>query len=125
MAHSYIIDNVGPGARIVRHVEVTNDTGSFAHVSMYADGADIAHGTFTPLNGRGTNELTSWETVSPGSFDLQQGEQCRGQLGELRLGDRRRGQQRWQRRRHGRRAVRARFRDSGRASMHRPLCQLG
>src|SRR5205085_11971511 len=71
---SYIIDNVGPGARIVRHVEVTNDTGSFAHVSMYADGADIAHGTFTPLNGRGTNELTTWETVSPGSFDLQQGE---------------------------------------------------
>src|SRR5438874_10406625 len=72
-AHSYIIDTLKPGAAITRHVEVSNDTGHRTHLLLYADAAAIQSGQFTPAGGQGTNELTSWMTVTPSSVDLPQG----------------------------------------------------
>lgn len=75
-ARSYIIDHVAPGTTIVRHIQVSDDTGGPIQVALYADAATVANGGFTPLAGRTQNELTSWTTVTPSSVSLAQGQQA-------------------------------------------------
>lgn len=72
-AHSYIVDNLKPGATITRHVLVSNDTGHPAHLLLYIAASDIENGQFTPGSRGSTNELTGWSTLSPATMDLPQG----------------------------------------------------
>jgi hypothetical protein len=72
-AHAYIIDSLAPGSSITRHIAATNDTGHAAHVLFYADAASIANGRFAPAQGKTTNELTSWVSVTPTAADMPQG----------------------------------------------------
>ncbi|HVB27011.1 MAG TPA: BACON domain-containing carbohydrate-binding protein [Mycobacteriales bacterium] len=69
-ARVYIIDHLAPGAVIVRHVEVSNGSAVAHHILVYPDSAEIAGGSFRPDAGHGTNELTSWITVTPTTMDL-------------------------------------------------------
>lgn len=69
-ASVYIIDHVAPGTLIKRRIEVTNDTGKPADVTVYAAAAGIKDGAFTGLEGETPNELSTWTTISRPSLDL-------------------------------------------------------
>ncbi len=69
----YITDHIAPGARIDRKVEVSNSTGSTAHVSMYSSAATIVDGSFIGSEGRTPNDLSTWTTVTPGTIDVPAG----------------------------------------------------
>jgi len=71
-AHSYIVDNLKPGATITRHVLVTNDTGRPAHLLLYVAAADIQNGQFVPAARGSSNDLTSWSSLTPSTADLPQ-----------------------------------------------------
>lgn len=79
-AHSYIVDSLKPGATIVRHVSISNDTGRRAHILLYVASAQIEQGRFT-IGARGTtNELTTWANLTPAVVDLAQGTSARATL---------------------------------------------
>lgn len=69
-ASVYIIDHVAPGTLIERRIEVTNDTGKPADVTLYAAAASIKDGSFTGLDGTTPNDLSTWTTVSRPSLRL-------------------------------------------------------
>lgn len=73
-ASLYVIDHVAPGASITRHIEVSNGTDKPITVQTYAAAAELVDGTFKVVEGRSTNELTSWTTVEPSSLTLAVGE---------------------------------------------------
>lgn len=75
-SHIYVIDHVVPGTQFTRHVQVTNDTGAPAQISLYSDAAVIKGGSFVPQTGHTGNDLTSWMTVTPTSLHLAQGERA-------------------------------------------------
>jgi hypothetical protein len=64
-ARSYVIDSVRPGASFSRDIEVCNGTLKPITVQLYPDAAEISTGAFNLAQGRGTNELTSWISVTP------------------------------------------------------------
>ncbi len=72
-ARNYVIDAVRPGATFSRKIQVCNGTKAPLAVSLYPDAATIADGAFTLAAGRGTNELTSWMSVSPASVTVPPG----------------------------------------------------
>jgi hypothetical protein len=69
-AHEYIIDHVAPGATITRHVEVSNDTSAQQLIQLYAAAATVKDGAFRFGEGRASNDLTSWTTVTPPTENL-------------------------------------------------------
>jgi hypothetical protein len=73
-ARSYVIDHVPPGTEFSRRIEVSNDTGAPALVSVYPAAADVVDGTFAVAPGRAVNELTTWMSVTPGVAELGDGE---------------------------------------------------
>lgn len=72
-ARNYVIDSVKPGATFTRKFEVCNGTHAPLTISMYPDAATIGHGVFSLAPGRGTDELTSWISVSPPSATVPSG----------------------------------------------------
>ena len=75
-AKSYIIDHLPPGTTISRKVEVANGTARAVKIAVYAGGAELNDGAFQPLDGPGTNELTTWTKVEPASMDLAPGQKA-------------------------------------------------
>jgi hypothetical protein len=72
-ARNYVIDSVHPGATFSREFEVCNGTTKPLEVSLYPDSAAIVQGAFTLAPGRGTNDLTSWMTVTPATLTVPTG----------------------------------------------------
>jgi hypothetical protein len=75
-ARIYIVDQIAPGAVIVRHIAVTNTTSSVAHVLLYAAAASLANGAFLGGAGHTVNELSSWTSVQPGALTVPAGGQA-------------------------------------------------
>ena len=73
-ARVYIIDQLRPGAKIVRRVKVTNGSNATQSISAYAGPAAIAHGSLQFGNSGSSNELTSWTTVAPSTLKLWPGQ---------------------------------------------------
>jgi hypothetical protein len=69
-ALTYVIDHVRPGALLTRHFEVCNGTNATTRLSFYPNAATIRDGHFTITEGRATNELTSWMSVTPAGASL-------------------------------------------------------
>jgi hypothetical protein len=72
-ARIYIIDRLAPGTVIQRRVEVTNTTRSAASVEMYPAAATVSGGVFGFAAGRGSNELTTWTSMSDSVLRLEPG----------------------------------------------------
>ena len=72
-ARNYVIDSVKPGADFSRKFQVCNGTKEPLQVQLYPDAASIDDGNFVLANGKGTNELTSWMTVTPPSVTVPPG----------------------------------------------------
>lgn len=73
-ARSYIIDNLQPGEKIERRVEVQNNTTSPQAVSIYAGSARIDGNSFVGDDRASINELTSWTTVDKPKLNLGAGQ---------------------------------------------------
>jgi hypothetical protein len=72
-AHIYIDDFLAPGTTITRHVQVSDFTAKPVHLLMYAVASTIGPQGWQVDPAHGTNELTSWITVSPAKVDLAPG----------------------------------------------------
>ncbi len=72
-ARSYIIDRVAPGTTFTRRIKVCNGGSSPATIQVYPDAATISGGSFELGDGRASNELSSWLSVTPPSLDLAAG----------------------------------------------------
>ncbi len=72
-ARLYIVDHLAPGTVIERRIEVTNTTAAPAAVRMYAAGASIDDDTFVGDPDDSPNELSTWNTVRPGTLDIEAG----------------------------------------------------
>lgn len=72
-AQLYVIDHVRPGAGFTRRIEVSNGTGAPVTLQLYPAAAEVRAGQFTVVEGRSTNELTSWVTVDPPTVTLAVG----------------------------------------------------
>lgn len=72
-AHVYIVDQVKPGARFTRHVEVSNGDSTPTDLIVYPAAATVQSGAFT-VEGRATaGAVAQWVTVSPTSLHLASG----------------------------------------------------
>ncbi|GAA2990445.1 hypothetical protein GCM10010519_25130 [Streptomyces lactacystinicus] len=69
-AQAYIVDHVAPGTTVERRVEVTNESSTPMHVSVYAAAATITKGRFTFAADRTPNELTGWTSLDTTELDL-------------------------------------------------------
>ncbi len=72
-ARNYVIDSVKPGATFTRTFQVCNGTKEPLPVELYPDSATIQAGSFVLTEGRGTNELTSWMSVTPTALIVPSG----------------------------------------------------
>lgn len=73
-AREYIVDQLGPGGSLTRHVEIVNTTTTLRSISVYAAGASIGGGSFIFADGTSPNELSSWTTVSTSTLSLKPGQ---------------------------------------------------
>lgn len=69
-AQAYIVDHVAPGTTIERRVEVTNESSTPIHVTVYAAAATIENGRFTFAPDRTPNELTGWTSLDRTDLDM-------------------------------------------------------
>jgi hypothetical protein len=72
-AQNYIVDHVAPGARFSRRFQVCNGTDRPVTVKLYAGAAVIENGAFRIIEGRASNELSSWIAVTPGVVTVPAG----------------------------------------------------
>ena len=72
-AHTYIIDFLAPGTVIHRKFQVVNTSPATQHLDLYPGAATITDGTFTVAPDRTANELTSWVSLDPTSYDIAPG----------------------------------------------------
>jgi hypothetical protein len=72
-ARVYIIDQVRPGAHIVRRVRIANQSNAAQSVSAYAGPASIQHGSIAFGNAGANNDLTSWTSVGPSTLPVPPG----------------------------------------------------
>jgi hypothetical protein len=72
-AQVYIVDHLNPGTVIKRRIEVSNTTGSTAHLLLYAAAAGIEKSSFLGAAGHTPNDLSSWTSVAPGEPDVPAG----------------------------------------------------
>jgi hypothetical protein len=72
-AKLYIVDNLKAGTTIHRRIGVNNKTRGRLHMSLYAAGATIKNGAFTPDPGHTQNEVSSWISVAPSAVDVAPG----------------------------------------------------
>jgi hypothetical protein len=71
-ARSYLVDEVAPGGRIERRVQVVNSSGDDQHVYLYAGPAEISGGAFT-VDGVDALDISSWIAPAIGEVDLEAG----------------------------------------------------
>ncbi|MEU1286969.1 hypothetical protein [Kitasatospora sp. NPDC005856] len=69
-AQAYIVDHVAPGTTIERRVEVTNESSTPIHVTVYAAAATIEKGQFAFAPDRTPNELTGWTSFDKTDLDM-------------------------------------------------------
>ena len=74
LARLYFIDHMQPSQVMTRRIEVTNTTQVLQSVLIYPGAAQQVKEKFIATSGRGTNELTSWITVTPEQVQLLPGE---------------------------------------------------
>ncbi|MCU1595794.1 MAG: hypothetical protein JWO12_3186 [Frankiales bacterium] len=79
-AHSAVVDVVKPGATFSRDFQVCNGYAKPLSVQLYPDSALISGGAFALQPGHGTNELTSWMSVSPTSLVVPPGKAVKATL---------------------------------------------
>lgn len=72
-ARVYIVDQVRPGARFVRHVEVSNGDADPMDVLVYPTTATISDGGFTFGNRGAPGEVPNWVQVTPTQVHLAPG----------------------------------------------------
>ena len=72
-AQLYIVDHLAPGTVVHRRIEVSNTTGSTAHILLYPAAASVAKGSFLGAAGHTRNDLSTWTSVSPGAPDVPAG----------------------------------------------------
>lgn len=72
-ARLYVIDHIDLGDSIERRIEVANKTDETQLISVYAAGAAIADGSFTGLEARTQNDLSSWTTLNQDALELAAG----------------------------------------------------
>jgi hypothetical protein len=64
-ARLYVVDHLAPGAVIQRRIQLSNTSGTSAHVALYPAAATIAHGTFLGAAAHTPNDLSTWTSISP------------------------------------------------------------
>ena len=79
-AQRWIIDHVAAGTSFERRFEVVNGTGEPVVLDLYAVGADIVDGVFTPFAARERNDLAGWITVTPAEVALEPGGRAEGSM---------------------------------------------
>jgi hypothetical protein len=72
-ARLYIIDHLHPGTIIHRRIEISNTTASSRHIVTYPAAATISRGAFVGAAAHTPNELSTWTSVLPGTFDVPSG----------------------------------------------------
>lgn len=72
-ARSYVVDHVAPGTTFTRRLQACNGTGETATLSLYASAAALSRGQFLPADGRTSNELSRWISVSAPTITLGPG----------------------------------------------------
>jgi hypothetical protein len=72
-AHIYIDDQVKPGARFTRHIEVSNGDSTPMDVIVYPAAATVQGGGFTVQSRTTPGAVPQWVTVSPTSLHLPPG----------------------------------------------------
>ncbi|MGB8651176.1 MAG: hypothetical protein WCD35_11000, partial [Mycobacteriales bacterium] len=75
-ARVYIVDQVKPGARFTRHVEVANGDPEPMDVLVYPAAAHIADGDFSIDDRSAPGPIPQWVTVSPTHLHLAPGERA-------------------------------------------------
>jgi len=70
-ARLYIIDQVTPGTRFSRTIEIQNDASVSNVIEVYPAGAAIVDGAFVGSEGAAPNELSTWVAVSTPSVSLR------------------------------------------------------
>ena len=73
-ARLYIIDHLKPGVTITRKMQVTDGTTSPLDVSLYAGGAEIKDGLWSPYESNQPDELSQWISVQPSTLHLTPGQ---------------------------------------------------
>src|ERR1700691_330890 len=72
-ARLYIIDHLHPGTTIHRRIEISNTTASSMHIVAYPAAATISQGAFVGAAAHTPNELSTWTSVLPGTFEVPSG----------------------------------------------------
>jgi hypothetical protein len=72
-ARLYIIDHLHPGTTIHRRIEISNTTASNLHIVTYPAAAAITQGAFVGAPAHTPNELSTWTSVLPGTFEVPSG----------------------------------------------------
>jgi hypothetical protein len=72
-ARLYIIDHLHPGTTIHRRIEISNTTASNLRIVTYPAAAAITQGAFVGASAHTPNELSTWTSVLPGTFEVPSG----------------------------------------------------
>jgi hypothetical protein len=72
-ARLYIINHLHPGTTIHRRIEISNTTPSTVHIVTYPAAATISQGAFVGAAAHTPNELSTWTSVLPGTFEVPSG----------------------------------------------------
>jgi hypothetical protein len=72
-ARLYIIDHLHPGTTIHRRIEISNTTTSTVQIVTYPAAATISQGAFVGAAAHTPNELSTWTSVLPGTFEVPSG----------------------------------------------------
>lgn len=72
-AQNYIVDHLGQGATINRHIEISSTVTAPVDVLLYVAAATLEDGQFRFGEGRAENDLTDWTTIDPPQVSLPPG----------------------------------------------------
>jgi hypothetical protein len=64
------VDHLAPGTVIHRQIEISNTSSSVADVIVYPAAAAIEKGSFLGAAGHTPNDLSTWTSVTPSSFEI-------------------------------------------------------
>jgi hypothetical protein len=69
-AQTYIVDHLGQGATITRHVRVISTIDTPTTVQLYVAAASLEEGQFVFGDGRAENDLTDWSVIDPPQVEV-------------------------------------------------------
>src|SRR3984893_13641194 len=72
-ARIYIVDHLSPATVIHRQIEVSNTTAGPVPIVLYPAAATITNTTFLGAAGHTPNDLSSWTSVLPATFEIPAG----------------------------------------------------